>query len=151
MTVKDPSNNSASDSMWVNVTGVDSDNDGLTDYDEITIYGTDQNDPDTDNDGVKDGNEVLRGTNPLVAEPKDEDFLSEWWWLILFIIILTIVIIALVLLARRKNKKPAELGLPDQHIEQPVIQAVKPSAPPQPSPKKPRSKLPPPPPHPPPP
>ncbi|NOR59358.1 MAG: fibronectin type III domain-containing protein [Methanosarcinales archaeon] len=34
------------------------DEDGLTDYDEINIYRTNPNDPDTDGDGINDGNEV---------------------------------------------------------------------------------------------
>ena len=33
----------------------DSDGDGLTNYQEIMVYGTDPNNPDTDGDGVKDG------------------------------------------------------------------------------------------------
>jgi hypothetical protein len=34
------------------------DEDGLTDDDEINIYGTNPNDPDTDGDGINDGDEV---------------------------------------------------------------------------------------------
>jgi len=41
----------------------DTDNDGLTDQEEI-IYGTDSNNPDTDGDGFKDGDEVKSGYNP---------------------------------------------------------------------------------------
>lgn len=43
----------------------DSDNDGLSDYEEINIYGTNPNNPDTDGDGMSDGEEVKRGRNPL--------------------------------------------------------------------------------------
>lgn len=43
---------------------VDSDNDGLTDQQEIP-YGTDLNNPDTDGDGFKDGGEVKNGYNPM--------------------------------------------------------------------------------------
>jgi hypothetical protein len=43
---------------------VDLDNDGITDYDEVNIYRTDPNDPDTDHDGFFDGAEILSGTNP---------------------------------------------------------------------------------------
>ena len=35
----------------------DGDGDGLTDDDEINIYGTNPNNPDTDGDGINDGDE----------------------------------------------------------------------------------------------
>ncbi len=38
--------------------GMDTDGDGLTNEDEINIYGTDPNNPDTDGDGINDGDEV---------------------------------------------------------------------------------------------
>jgi hypothetical protein len=44
---------------------VDSDGDGVSDFDEENIYFTDPNNPDTDNDGVIDGIEVIRGFDPL--------------------------------------------------------------------------------------
>lgn len=45
---------------------LDSDGDGLTDEEELTVYKTDPNNPDTDGDGLKDGEEVHRyQTNPL--------------------------------------------------------------------------------------
>jgi hypothetical protein len=51
---------------------MDSDSDGLTDCDEVDVYGTDPFDPDTDGDGLSDGDEVLvYGTNPLEG---DTDF-----------------------------------------------------------------------------
>ena len=43
----------------------DNDGDGLTDYEEIYIYGTDPFNPDTDGDGYLDGAEVVSGYNPL--------------------------------------------------------------------------------------
>jgi hypothetical protein len=46
----------------------DSDNDGLSDSDEIHIYGTNPFISDTDGDGRSDGEEVLAGTNPLIAD-----------------------------------------------------------------------------------
>lgn len=46
---------------------VDSDNDGVTDYDEINIYGTDPERADSDNDGVSDGAELLARTDPSAS------------------------------------------------------------------------------------
>jgi len=44
---------------------MDSDSDGLSDYDEIYIYHTDPHNPDTDGDGYSDGNdEVRHGYDP---------------------------------------------------------------------------------------
>lgn len=43
----------------------DIDGDGLSDYEEKYIYGTDPKNFDTDGDGMNDGNEVKRGRNPL--------------------------------------------------------------------------------------
>jgi uncharacterized repeat protein (TIGR01451 family) len=44
---------------------LDSDGDGLINYDEEALYGTDPYNPDTDDGGVADGTEVARGTDPL--------------------------------------------------------------------------------------
>ncbi|MEM9398680.1 MAG: binary toxin-like calcium binding domain-containing protein [Verrucomicrobiota bacterium] len=47
----------------------DTDFDGLSDLDEVTIYSTNPLNADTDSDGVSDGEEVLvRGSDPLVSE-----------------------------------------------------------------------------------
>jgi lipoprotein-anchoring transpeptidase ErfK/SrfK len=43
----------------------DKDHDGLSDEDEINIYHTDPNNPDTDSDGYNDGLEIKNGYNPL--------------------------------------------------------------------------------------
>lgn len=45
----------------------DSDNDGLTDYEETNFYHTNPNIADTDGDGFADGAEVKNGFNPLGA------------------------------------------------------------------------------------
>ena len=44
---------------------IDSDDDGLSDKDEINIWHTDPYNPDTDGDGYLDGDEVKSGYNPL--------------------------------------------------------------------------------------
>lgn len=46
----------------------DSDNDGLSDGDEVNTYGTDPLKADTDDDGQNDGDEIRAGTDPLAAE-----------------------------------------------------------------------------------
>jgi hypothetical protein len=54
----------------------DSDDDGLSDYDEVFVYGTNPMNADTDGDGMKDGWEVQHGLNPNVndaAGDKDGD------------------------------------------------------------------------------
>jgi len=52
---------------------IDIDEDGLTDYDEINIYRTNPNNPDTDGDGINDGNEVkFWGDNWDVNFDKDD-------------------------------------------------------------------------------
>jgi hypothetical protein len=44
---------------------LDTDNDGITDYDEVNIYRTDPKKTDTNGDGVSDGAQLLAGTDPL--------------------------------------------------------------------------------------
>ena len=86
------SNGATTQSIWVHVTGsftvtvsngtcssqpsapvavnmincnVDTDGDGLSDFDEVNNTGTDPNNPDTDGDGYNDGHEVNFGSDPL--------------------------------------------------------------------------------------
>jgi len=47
----------------------DTDGDGLSDYAEVNVYGTDPHDRDTDGDGLDDKWEIVRGLNPL--DPRD--------------------------------------------------------------------------------
>ena len=61
----------------VSVLALDTDNDGLSDHDEVNIHGTDPFDSDTDDDGLSDGDEVLtHGTNPNNVD-SDEDGLTD--------------------------------------------------------------------------
>lgn len=52
----------------------DLDGDGITNEDEVNIYGTDPNNPDTDGDGIDDGVEIANGSDPLdPCDPNDND------------------------------------------------------------------------------
>lgn len=61
----------------------DTDNDGLTDYEEIFVYGTDPLNPDTDGDGINDGDEIKLGLDPLSADsdkdgvPDNEEIIAQ--------------------------------------------------------------------------
>ncbi len=66
--------------------GKDSDNDGITDFDELNLYKTDATNPDSDSDGVLDGVEIVGGYNPNDADleavisfhsPKDVNYVDE--------------------------------------------------------------------------
>ncbi len=69
------------DSIYANLTDqdlTDTDNDGLTDYEEVYVYGTNPTDPDTDNDGLNDYEEVYtHGTNPTDFDT-DSDGLNDY-------------------------------------------------------------------------
>ena len=56
--------------------GQDSDEDGLSDDDEVLVTGTDANNPDSDNDGLVDGVEVANRMNPLDPD-MDRDGVSD--------------------------------------------------------------------------
>ncbi|MHA1609873.1 MAG: hypothetical protein ACTSUJ_07735 [Candidatus Njordarchaeales archaeon] len=78
----DTDNDGLSDGEEVNKYGTspvdfDTDGDGLGDGEEVNKYGTDPKDPDTDNDGLSDGEEVKSyGTNPKKADT-DGDGLND--------------------------------------------------------------------------
>lgn len=50
----------------------DSDNDGLSDVDENSVYSTNPDDPDSDDDQLNDGFEVGIGSNPLDSDTDDD-------------------------------------------------------------------------------
>lgn len=52
-------------SAYASQSAADSDNDGVSDSDEINVWRTDPLNPDTDGDGYADGYKILRGLNPL--------------------------------------------------------------------------------------
>ncbi len=83
-----PAHDGKNDGWWHGMLGVtykfgenkhnlDSDGDGLSDWDEINIYHTDPHNPDTDGDGLSDGDEIQKyHTDPLKADT-DGDGLSD--------------------------------------------------------------------------
>ena len=52
---------------------VDTDGDGVTDKDELTVYFSDPFESDTDGDGVNDGDEIAAGTSLLIDESQFND------------------------------------------------------------------------------
>jgi hypothetical protein len=54
----------------------DTDNDGLSDYDELNAYGTNPLDADSDQDGLVDGAEIARSTDPRNADSDNDGFLD---------------------------------------------------------------------------
>ncbi len=50
---------------------IDTDGDGLSDYDEIYLYGTSPYLADTDGDGISDYDEIMAGTDPLCPAGQD--------------------------------------------------------------------------------
>lgn len=67
VTATDFGNNAATVDLTLRVLA-DSDRDGLANDQELLVYGTNSNDPDTDHDGLTDGVEVALGTNPLAID-----------------------------------------------------------------------------------
>ena len=63
---------------------IDSDNDGLSDHDEVSVHGTSPTNPDTDKDGISDYEEVrIYFTNPLLVD-SDADTFTDWEEIILY-------------------------------------------------------------------
>jgi hypothetical protein len=56
--------------------GVDTDGDGLTDYEELYVYFTDRFDSDTDDDGLIDGDEIDNSTDPFDSDSDDDGLLD---------------------------------------------------------------------------
>lgn len=52
---------------------IDTDKDGLNDYEEINFHNTSRFIPDTDSDGIDDGEEIKQGSDPLCPEGKNCD------------------------------------------------------------------------------
>jgi len=59
-------------------TDPDTDNDHLSDGDEVLIHNTDPHDPDTDGDGMNDGHEIAFGYDPLGPTVRVERFCCVW-------------------------------------------------------------------------
>lgn len=62
----------------IGVPRVDSDNDGILDFYEVNVYGTDPNKADTDGDGYHDDMELMWGHDPLNPNPQAKYLLSTF-------------------------------------------------------------------------
>ena len=62
-----------SDGYITDPNDADSDDDGLTDDEEVNTYGTIPTDDDTDSDGITDGEEVIAGADGHITDPNDAD------------------------------------------------------------------------------
>ncbi len=105
----------------------DTDNDILTDYDEINKYNTDPLKSDSDNDTYSDGAEIEAGTDP--NDPKsypgadDKVDVEDLWTgllllggllcLMIIIIIITIVV-AIIVIRRRSKKREMDARYPEE-------------------------------------
>jgi hypothetical protein len=58
---------------------LDSDSDGLSNIDEINLYSTLIDNPDTDGDGMSDGAEVLADRDPLVFNESNPSSSAPVW------------------------------------------------------------------------
>ncbi len=56
--------------------GLDTDGDGIADVDEINVHGTGVTDADSDDDGLSDGEELAAGTDPLNADSDGDGVLD---------------------------------------------------------------------------
>jgi hypothetical protein len=56
---------------------IDSDGEGISNFDEINIYGTNPNASDSDDDGISDGTELLTHTHPLSAGAANDSIFFE--------------------------------------------------------------------------
>lgn len=63
--------------LGTNPRKIDTDNDGLSDYDEVNTHHTNPLQVDTDNDGLNDGDEVTLGLNPLTADSDNNGVLDK--------------------------------------------------------------------------
>lgn len=59
--------NNEEESLGTDPELIDTDNDGISDYDEVNVTNTDPLNPDSDGDGLLDGIELLAGLDPLNA------------------------------------------------------------------------------------
>jgi peptidoglycan/xylan/chitin deacetylase (PgdA/CDA1 family) len=55
----------------------DDDDDGLSNYEEIVLYGTDPHNPDTSGDGILDGEAIAGGLNPLTDHRNIIAFIAD--------------------------------------------------------------------------
>ena len=106
--VRDPAGNADQDYLLVQVIATDGDGDGLSDWDEENVYGTDADDADTDGDGMGDGTEVAAGRDPLTADEEERPLAEELWWVFLLLAVVSLAALVLLLLPRLAGRKSEE-------------------------------------------
>jgi hypothetical protein len=99
----------------------DTDGDGLTDVEEVSIYGTNASAADTDGDGYLDGQEVAVGSNPLDALSYARVSVVkiapvfEAWDLVLFFALATAILLYYLIfhgLGKKKRRRLSQLFQP---------------------------------------
>jgi parallel beta-helix repeat protein len=88
-----------------NPTLADTDHDGLSDYDEITIYNTNPTNPDTDGDSYNDKVDAYPNDDTMHEKqsPKEDSDIQIFMILIIIILIIIIAIIPIVIRKKRHN------------------------------------------------
>jgi tetratricopeptide (TPR) repeat protein len=86
--------------------GFDTDDDGLSDLDEVNIYFTDPNNADTDGDGQNDGDEIALGFDP--NNPLSNSFITVLTIIISIVIIISSLIFSYIRIKSYLKKKKIE-------------------------------------------
>ncbi|MFQ6107090.1 MAG: ABC transporter substrate-binding protein [Thermoplasmata archaeon] len=108
LSVRDPAGNDDTDYLFVETVAADRDGDGLSDWDEESVYGTDPSEADTDGDGMSDGAEIALGRDPLTAEREEKPFAEEYWWAFLLLAIVFLTALIMMILVGLMKRGPVE-------------------------------------------
>jgi hypothetical protein len=100
---KDSDGEGLSDDQEINLYGTnpnsyDTDHDGLNDYEEVKIYNTNPNNPDTDGDGTSDKDEIFLGLDP------NNPFIAGYTVVLLIFIAIAGMILGIPIILSRSRK-----------------------------------------------